>query len=190
MLKVLARTFVYVGCLVSVSVPLGAQEVIHALTGTVSSIDNATKTITVFEDNGTSGQFRGMSDPKTRIAFDKKIAAETTAASLFDKKGAYAIVFYFGDGDSRTAVALKSLGAGAFSSTEGTVDRFDGHSHYIWVKDGSGTVQAFRISSETVAEGTMGVEAGLKLDAQKGDRVRVVSSLENGVATALFVRDL
>jgi hypothetical protein len=190
MLKVLARTCAYAGCLVLASVPLAAQEVIHALTGTVSSINNAAKTITVFQDNGTTSDFRGMSDPKMRIEFDKKVAAGTTAASLFDKQGAYAIVFYFGDGDNRTVVALKSLGAGPFKSSVGTVDKFESHSHYIWVKDESGTVQAFKISSDTVAEGTMGVIEGLKFEAQKGDHVRVVSTLVNGVATALFVRDL
>ena len=166
MLKVLTRTFVYAGCLVSVSVPLRAQVVIHALTGTVSSIDNAANTITVFQDNGAKGEFRGISDTKVRLEFDKKIAAGTTAASRFDQKGAYAIVFYFGDVDNRTAVALKSLGAGPFTSMVGTVDKFDGHSHYIWVKDESGTVQAFKIGSGTVAEGTMGVVEGVKLDAQ------------------------
>jgi DNA-binding beta-propeller fold protein YncE len=190
MLKILASTCAYAGCLVLASMPLAAQQVIHALTGTVSSIDSAAKTITVFQDNGTTGEFRGMSDPKMRIEFDKKVAAGTTAANLFDKQGAYAIVFYFGDGDNRTAVALKSLGVGPFTSTEGTVERFDGRSHYISVKDASGTIQAFKLNSETVAEGTMGVVEGLKFEVQKGDHVRVVSSLENGIATALFLRDL
>ena len=190
MLRVLARTCSYVGCLVLVSVPVAAQEVIHALTGTVSAIDGAAKTITVFQDNGSTGVFQGVANSKKRFDFDKKIAAGTTAAGSFDQQGAYVIVFYYGDGDGRTAVAVKNLGTGPFVSTEGTVERFDGHSHSLQVKDSTGAVQTFRIDENTVAEGNMGVEEGRKFEAGKGDHVRVVSRNENGVQTALFVRDI
>ena len=189
MLKGLARSCMYAVCLALVSVPMGAQEVVHALTGTVSSINNTAKTITVLQDNGSMGVFQGP-NAKARFEFDKKIAAETTAANRFDQQGAYVIVFYFGDGDGRTAVALKNLGKGPFSSTEGVVERFDGHSHFITVRDNAGTVLTFKIDDGTVAEGNLGVVEGRKFAAEKGDHVRVVSSNDNGVLTALFLRDL
>ncbi len=75
-----------------------------------------------------------MTNPKTRIAFDKRIEAESTAAGSFDKAGAYVIVFYYyGQADARTAVAVKSLGAGPFGSVEGTVTKFD-RAHSISVQ--------------------------------------------------------
>jgi Cu/Ag efflux protein CusF len=177
-------------CLICVSTPSSAQEIIHALTGTVSAIDASTKTITVLQDSGSQGTFQALTNPKTRIAFDKKIEAETTAAGSFDKKGAYAIIFYFGADDNRTVVAVKSLGAGPFSSTTGTVTKFDPHAHSLTVQDTAGAEQIFRIDAQTIAETGMGAVEGPKFDVHNGDHVRVVSSQVNGAATVLFVRAL
>ena len=187
MMRALVSICVFAGCLVSVSVSLAAQEVIHALTGTVSSI-NSDKTITVFQDNGSKGVFEDMTSSKAHIAFDKRIKAETTAADAFKTKGAYAIVFYYGEADDRTVVALKSLGPGPFKSTVGTIGKFD-RAHSISVVDNSGTAQTFKISAATVAETDVGAVEGLKFQAQKGDHVRVVSAVVDGSPTALFVRD-
>jgi hypothetical protein len=190
MLRVLARTCLFLGCLVSVSVPVAAQEVIHALTGTVSSIDDGTKTITVLEDIGSKGVFEVMSNPKTRIEFDKKIEAETTAAEAFKKSGAYVIVFYFGDINKPMVAALKSLGTGPFSSLVGKVEKFESREHAISVEDSSGKVQTFKIDANTVAETNFGVEEGLKFHAQAGDQVRVVSATVDGSPTAMFLREM
>lgn len=179
----------FAGCLGSVTVAAHAQEVVHALTGTVSSIDSASKTLTVFQDNGTQGQFKDGTGGKTRFSFDKKVAMDTTPADDFKGKGAYVIVFYFGDNDDRTAVALKNLGAGPFSQTEGSVVKFEGKAHMISVKDSSGTVQTFKITDQTVAEGYMGVIEGSKFPAQRGDQVRIVASNESGSPVALFMRE-
>src|ERR1700738_901801 len=104
LLKAWLKCFAVSGCLVFASIPAASQEVIHALTGTVSAINETAKTITVLQDNGTNGVFQQLSDPKKRIAFDKKVADAATAAREFNKSGAYAIIFYFGGSDDRTAV--------------------------------------------------------------------------------------
>jgi hypothetical protein len=65
MLKGLWRTCAFASCIVSASLPLTAQEVIHALTGTVISINNEAKTITVLQDSGSKAVFKEMSNPKT-----------------------------------------------------------------------------------------------------------------------------
>jgi hypothetical protein len=190
MLKVLARTCAFAVCLGLIALPLTAQEVVHALTGTVSSISSAAQTITVFQDNGSQAVFHEMTNAKRMpIEFDKRIAAGTTQASAFDKQGAYVIVFYYGGFDNQTVVALKSLGKGPFASTVGTVEKFD-RGRSISVKDESGSVQTFKIDPNTVAEGMAGVEEGSKFQAEKGDHVRVVSSTENGSPEALFVRTM
>lgn len=188
MLKALMGTCVLAGCLVSVSVPAAAQEVIHALSGTVSSINSASKTITVFQDGGGTGVFQDKT-AKQKVSLDKRIAEESTTANAFKKQGAYAIVFYYGDGDDRTVVALKSLGAGPFASTSGTVKKFDGH-HSITVVDGSGKAQTFQITGQSVAEGMYGAVEGSKFDPQKGDQVRIVSENVNGTPTALFMTEM
>ncbi len=180
----------FTGCLGLAAASLPAQEVVHALTGTVSAINSVAKTMIVFQDNGSQDLFADASSPKMHFDFDKKIEAETTPAVAFNQKGAYAIVFYVGEADSRTVVALKSLGAGPFTSTVGTVKKFDSHDHSISVEDPSGAMQTFKIDAQTVAEGAFGAEEGIKFHANKGDQVRVVSSKVNGTPMALFLREM
>lgn len=190
MFRALVSTCFVVGCLVSLPLTSPAQEIIHALTGTVSSIDSAAKTITVFQDNGSKGVYQQLANSKTRISFDKRVQAESTAAKEFDKQGAYAIVFYFGNDGDRTVVAVKSLGSGPFQSTNGTVKKYDGHSNTLSVEDEAGKLHTFKVDAKTVAETNFGAVNGGKFDADKGDHVRIVSSDVNGTPTALFVRDL
>jgi hypothetical protein len=190
MRRALLGICVFAGCILSTSVPSAAQEIIHAFTGTVSAINEAAKTITVFRDNGSQGVFNEISNLKTRIAFDKKVADATTAVAKFDKSGAYAIVFYYGDRDNPTVVALKNLGAGPFESTAGTVTKVEAHNRSITVTDEAGALHTFKIDKDTVAEGPMGAVGGEKFEVNKGDRVRVVSSTAGGDTTILFVRDM
>src|ERR1700690_1654233 len=88
--------FVVAVCLGLTCHGLVAQEVVHALTGTVSSIDSVDKSITVFLDGGSEGVFKDMTNAKTSLSFDKKLHSGATAADAFTTKGAYAIVYYFG----------------------------------------------------------------------------------------------
>jgi hypothetical protein len=188
MLKALWCGCVFAVCLGPLTLAAAGQQVVHALTGTVSSIDDLSKTLIVFQDNGSEGQFKDMTSAKTRVVIDKKIELDTTSVEANKKKGTYVIVFYIGDNEERTAVALKNLGAGPFTSTEGTVTKFEGKQHAITVQDKSGTVQTFKIGEHTVAEGYMGAMDGFKFQASKGDRVRVVGTTDGGGVTALFMR--
>ena len=188
MLKAILRGIAFAGCFGFLAVAAHSQELVHALTGTVSSIDTASKTLTVFQDNGAQGEFKDATNGKTHFNFDKKIALETTPANDFKGQGAYVIVFYFGDNENRTAVALKNLGAGPFSQMEGSVVKMESKERTISVKDSSGKVETFKITDQTVAEGYMGVVQGSKFGAQKGDQVRIVASSESGSPVALFMR--
>jgi hypothetical protein len=98
------------------------------------------------------------------------------------------IVFYFGDGDGRTAVAVRNLGSGPFTNDIGTVVRLDGREHLLSIKTKSGVVKSFKIAADTVAETDLGVVNGIKYQPEKDDQVRVVASTVNGASTALFVR--
>ena len=165
-----------------------AQEIVHALTGSVSSINTANGTITLLLDSGSQGTFKVMSSSKTHIAFDKKVAEDAVAANGFGKQGAYVVVFYFGTEDDRTAVAVKSLGAGPFSSLTGEVSNWNGHDHTLLVNDKNGAAHSYKVAPQTVAETYMGVVSGSKFDIDKGDPVRLVSSMKNGIPTVLFIR--
>jgi len=187
MWKALVCSMAVSGCLGLVAAPARGQQVVHALTGTVSSINSASKTISVFQDNGTQGEFSDGTDSKAHLGIDKKVALDTTAADVFKKQGAYVIVLYYGGDQNRTAVALKNLGSGPFTSATGTVVKFDSK-HSIQVEDGSGTTQSYRITQDTIGEGYFGAVDGNKFQAQKGDKVRIVASKDDSGLTALFVR--
>lgn len=187
MLKRIICSIALFVCLGLVPPPAPAQQVVHALTGTVSSINGGTKTISVFQDNGIQGFFSDATDSKTRLSIDKKVALETTAADVFKKTGAYVVVLYYGSDQDRTAVALKNLGAGPFTSITGSVVKFDGK-RSIAVSDEAGATQNFKITQDTIGEGYMGAVDGYKFQASKGDKVRIVASKDDSGLTALFVR--
>ena len=186
MLKAVVCSIAASGCF-GLAISATAQQVVHALTGTVSSINSANKTISVFQDNGTQGDFSDGTDSKTRLPIDKKVSFDTTAADAFKKTGAYVVVLYYGTDSDRTAVALKNLGSGPFTSATGTVVKFEGK-HTIQVIDSSGATQSFKISQDTIGEGYMGAVDGYKFQVQKGDKVRIVASKDDSGLTALFVR--
>jgi len=65
--------------------------------------------------------------------------------------------------------------------------KFDGK-RSILVEDSSGTTQTFKLTQDTIGEGYFGAVDGNKFQAQKGDKVRIVASKDDGGLTALFVR--
>ncbi|MGC1420946.1 MAG: hypothetical protein WA354_04395 [Terracidiphilus sp.] len=188
MLKTYARMFVVVGSLFLASRGAASQEIVHAVTGSVSSIDTSQGAITLLQDNGSNSTFKVTSPSAKHVAFDKKVAEDTVAAKNFDKQGAYVIVFYFGTEENRTAVAVRSLGAGPFSSITGEVSNWNGHDRTLSVSDKNGAAHSFKVDPETVAETYMGVVSGSKFDIDKRENVRLVSSMKNGTPTVLFIR--
>ena len=165
-----------------------AQEIIHAAIGTVTSIDSAAKTITLLQAGATRELFRTSSNGRGEL--DKRMSQDTQQAANFQAKGAYVVVFYFGDEQNPTAIALRSLGKGPFVSTIGKVTNWDRHRQAITVADSAGAIHQFRISPETIAETDMGSVDGARFQAQKGDQVRVVSETESDESTALFVESM
>jgi outer membrane lipoprotein-sorting protein len=187
MSRALLRIVLLAGCFSLVSLAATAQEVVHALTGIVNNINSAAKTIAVITDDGSDGIFQDMTGSRTSIEFDKNIRTEATAADEFKKKGARVIVFYYGAGDVRTVVAIKSLGEGPFMKDSGTVVKFDKKEHSLTIKDSSGAIESFKITSSTVADTDAGAAEGLKFDPHKGESVRVIATQTDGSLTALFI---
>ncbi len=165
-----------------------AQEVVHALSGTVSAIDAKDKTIDIKTVDGSEGMFKDLTKAHVSLDFDKAIRSDSVPAESFSKQGVNVIVFYYGDTDVRTAVALRDLGPGPFTRSNGTVDKFNKHEHLLIIKDSSGTEKSFRIEPKTVVEGAVGAIEGDRYDPQKGDQLYVLSAAVNGSPEALFIR--
>lgn len=168
----------------------GAQEVVHALSGTVTAINPAAKTIVVKTNDGSVGFFKDLTQPDASLLFDKNIRSRATPVGIFNDKGAQVIVYYFGGGfgpfNERTAVALQSLGAEPIEKDTGTVVHFNKHA--LTIKTGSGTEETFEIGNTAVAETSVGVVNADKFNPEKGDQVRIVAAVDNGHKTLLFVR--
>ncbi len=165
-----------------------AQEVVHALAGIVSSINPTAKTISISTDDGSGGFFKDLVNSNVSLDFDKTIRADSTPVDAFTKKGAHVIVYYFGDGDVRTAVALRDLGGGPLQKISGSVYKFNKHEHLLIMKDAAGTSESFHIDPKTVAETAVGAVEGGKFDPKTGDHVRVTAPLADGTQDALFIR--
>ena len=86
MLIALVKSCALAGCIVMLPFSVSSQQVVHALTGTVSSIDKASETIAVLQDVGGDGVFQNPANPKTKVALDKKIEPGTVAAEAFNSR--------------------------------------------------------------------------------------------------------
>lgn len=184
------KACIFMGCFLLASITGSAQEVVHALTGSVVSVDAVAKTITVFTDSHSNEIFRDMRNSNTSIDFDKSVRIDSTPADDFQKSGAYAVVFYYGAGDARAVVALRGLGAGPFAIDTGTVTKFENNEHIIFVREDSGALKSFRLASDTVAETSYGAVGEAKYQPHNGDQIRITSALVNGSPTALFINAL
>ncbi len=173
-----------VGCFSLCPPAATAQEVVHALTGTVTAM-NLGKTIQIDTDDGADVIFKDLTKSNVSLEFDKDLRAQATSADRFNTKGTHVIVYYFGEGDLRTAVALQGLPPGELKKTIGTVVKFDKHQRLMTVESASGSVQSFHITPATVIETSVGAVAGHRFDPQKRDPVRVTAA--PGTGTALFI---
>ena len=179
MLRGCSLAFCLVGLLSFLSFAANAQEVVHALAGIVTSINPTQKTITIHTDDGSEEVFKDMTKSNVALDFEKNIRTDSTPADTFTQKGAHAIVYYFGEGNQRRAVALQDLG-GSVKKVSGEVSKFDRHQHLLIIKDPAGVTESFRIDPKTVAETDVGVVEGERFDPRKGAEVRVTSTLANG----------
>ena len=119
-----------------------AQEVVHALTGTVTSM-NPGKTIQVDTDDGAEVDFKDLTKSNIPLEFATDLRAQATSADRFNTKGTHVIVYYFGEGDPRTAVALQGLPPEPLKRTIGTVVNFDKHQRLMTVESTPGAFSRF-----------------------------------------------
>jgi hypothetical protein len=188
MLKGFVKTCLLAGSFSLTTFAATAQEVVHALAGTVTSIDPPAKTIQINTDDGSEGRFKDLTNSHVSLDFDKSIRADAIVADAFRKQGMHVIVYYFGDSEMRTAVALQGLGTGPFERSSGTIVKFNRHEHLLTIKNSAGVQESFHIARKTCAETAVGAVAGYKFDPEKGDQVRVIAAPRNGSETALFIR--
>lgn len=166
----------------------GAQMVVHAVSGTVKSINPSSKTMDVTVASGDTSEFNLPTDAKVSLDFDNALRSDSTDPGKFQKLGDYAVVYYYGYDSNRTAVAVKDLGTGPFEKVDGTVVSFDKHTRTMTVKDDAGKTNSFELGDHLVVDTGMSVENGRSFDPHKGYHVRVTYTKAGDKNTAVFVR--
>lgn len=166
-----------------------AQEVIHAITGVATKVDNAARTITLTSSDGTQTVMQNDAKNHPRYDFDKMLQSSATDSTAFDKQGDRVILYYFGEGLQRRAVAVTDLGQTPLKVSSGTVAHWDRHHHIITIKAADGTKQTFQLDNKTAVDTPMGVVNGDKCDPQNGDQVSVKYLSKDGSNEAVFLSE-
>jgi hypothetical protein len=164
-----------------------AQQRVHALSGTVTAIDPKIQMTEIDTDDGSSGHFQWITKAIGPIDFDKSVSADAIAADKFTTLQTHVIVYFCGEEEVRTLVALRDLGAGPLANRTGTVVKLDRHEHLLTIKNSKGGEESFHLDPKTVVDTEFGVATNYKFDLSKGTQVRVLATQANGSQTALLI---
>lgn len=187
MINSLLRFSLAAVCLLLINPAALAQSMIHAVSGTVKSVNPNIRMIEIATDDGTPGHFQWMAKSDGPIMFSRNVSEDSTAVDKFTTKGSHVIVYYFGDGEVRTAVAVRDLGSVPVKLISGKVIKCDRHDHLLTIHNDSGAEVTFHLDPKTVGDTETGVEEGFHFDFDKGEAVRVTATPADGGSTALLI---
>jgi len=168
------------------SLAVQAQEVVHAVSGVVKTVNPKESFIAIKTNDGSNGNFVYEQKLKENIEFDKSIQEGTLEPNGFNKIGDHVVLYYIDKGDQRTIVAIKDFGPTGLSVASGTVVK--AKHHEMFIKTDKGATQTFDIAKDASAETPMGVVSGLRFDPSNGENVIVRYTQENGNNVAQFIR--
>lgn len=181
---IFAAAFSVASCFV-----LRAQEVVHALTGVVTSVDGASKSIAVQTSVDSRVVFSYANHQQVKVDFDRNIRSEAIEPDVYNKVGDHVIVYFYGNYDERTVVAIKDLGPVALQVSTGTVINGSRKHHSLKMKTEAGASESYQIAQDASIETPEGVIEGLNFDPARNSHVIIKyrGTTENRVAE--FVRE-
>lgn len=163
-----------------------AQMVVHAISGKITAINPATKTVDVAAADGSVNEFK-LPSSHVQLDFDNNLRSDSIEPDKFQHVGNFAVVYYYGYDANRTAVAIKDLGTGAFQKVFGTVVGYNKKDRQLTVKDAAGKTYTFTLSDHLIIDNGLGVEDGRKYEGHKGAQVRVTYVPSGNKNSAVFV---
>jgi hypothetical protein len=166
------------------SVPLFAQDVVHAIDGTVKKVDSGTKTLVVETKDGTEHTFHYSSDVAVDGAKDTEKGTVDAAHGVTE--GSKVAVHYTVDGGKETAHEVDKIGDDGLKATDGTVSHIDRGAKTIAVKTADGSEQTFHLTDRAAKDTGKGVATGV----DKSAKVTVYYTEKAGVKTAHFVKTI
>jgi hypothetical protein len=177
------KTFALVGA-VALCTPftLAAQDVSHAVDGTVKKVDSGTRTLVVETKDGTEHTFHYAGDVTVDGAKDTEKGTVDAAHGVTE--GSKVAVHYTVAGGKDTAHEIDKIGDGGLKAAEGTVAHIDKGAKTLAVKTEDGSEQTFHLTDRAAKDTGKDVVAGV----DKSAKVTVYYTERGGVKTAHFVK--
>jgi hypothetical protein len=166
------------------SLSLAAQDVVHAVEGTVKKVDAGTKTLVVDAKDGTEHTFHYASDVTVDGAKDTKKGTVDAAHGV--EEGSKVAVHYTVVGGKETAHEIDKIGDDGLKATDGTVSHIDRGAKTIAVKTADGSEQTFHMTDRAAKDTGKDVAEGV----DKSAKVTVYYTEKAGVKTAHFVKSV
>jgi hypothetical protein len=180
MIKTLALVSVFA---LTTSLSLAAQDVVHAVDGTVKKVDAGTKTLVVETKNGTEHTFHYASNVTVDGA--KDTAHGTVDAAHGVAEGSKVAVHYTSVGGIDTVHEIDKIGDDGLKATDGTVSHVDRGAKTIAVKTADGTEETFHMTDRAAKDTGKGVAEGVG----KSAKVTVYYTEKAGTKTAHFIKE-
>jgi len=152
-----------------------AADVVTAVRGTVTKVDDGTKTIVVKTKDGAEHTVRIVA--KTTVH-----GTDAGAKDAFKgvKEGSEVVAHYTGKGSEKTAVEVDKVGKDGLKETEGTVSDIDRGGKKIAIKTADGTVQTFKLADHATEDAGKDIAKG----SEKAAKVTVYYTEDAGKKVA------
>jgi hypothetical protein len=167
------RRTILAALLLSPASTFAAQDVAHAVSGTVQSVDHATKVVVVKTSDGADHAFRYTA--KTTIHGTKEI-----------EKGSRVAVHYTAAGGRDTAHEFDKLGDGGLKVIKGTVKHVDRATRKVSIATDEGTVETFHLTLAATGDATTAIGH----DTAKTAKVPLYYTEDAGRKTGHFIERL
>jgi hypothetical protein len=167
----------------STSLTLAAQDVVHAVDGTVKKVDSGTKTVVIETKDGTEHTFHYASDGTVDGAKDTEKGTVDAAHGVGE--GTKVAVHYTTVGGKDTVHEIDKIGDDGMKTSEGTVTHIDKGAKTVAVKTADGTVDTFHLTDRAAKDTGKGIAEG----TEKSAKVTVYYTEKAGVKTAHFIKE-
>ncbi|HMK29114.1 MAG TPA: hypothetical protein VK473_05460 [Terriglobales bacterium] len=152
-----------------------AQDVVHAVDGTVKKVDKTAKTVAVDTADGTEHVFTYTAHTTVETFDDggKLVKKGAGESALGVKDGAHVVVHYTEKGADKTAVAVRDFGKADAHFVKGTVVKMDKATRTLTLKGEDGVVKTYHVSKDATVDTEHGVVKATEYAGKEGEHVTV-----------------
>src|SRR6202021_848798 len=170
---VMFKTLALVGAFaLTTSLSLVAQDVVHAVDGTVKKVDSGSKTLVIETKDGTEHTFHYAGNVTVDGA--KDTAHGTVDAAHGVAEGSKVAVHYTSVGGKDTVHEIDKIGDDGLKTTDGTVSHIDRGAKTIAGKTADGSEQTFhltdRAAKDTGKDIAKGTDKSAKLSVSQTEK--------------------